>query len=83
MTGRYTLGDCRGRNPAYCGIYDSESHKPWPIYTASGDTQQQAQSEAQRLVDRLNDPGEPVYVTITGYDPAPAKPFRVLQGGRR
>jgi hypothetical protein len=56
----YVLGPCIGRHHAQCFVMMAGEERP--AFAVFGQGQREAQTRAQRLVDRLNDPGLPVYV---------------------
>lgn len=62
MTQRYLLGDAFGDNPAHCFIGDNE--EPGYPLIVTGPNQRYAQAKAARLVDLLNDPGQPFYLEL-------------------
>jgi hypothetical protein len=77
---RYQLGAAWGGHPAHCFITDKEEPS-FPLIV-TGPNQRYAQSKAARLVDLLNDPGMPFYLTLN--EPQRAAPiYRPNFGGRR
>jgi hypothetical protein len=64
---RYAIGPSAAGTPAACTVLKEDV----PYCAVFGMTEQAAQSEAARLIDRLNDLGEPVYVEVIGPGLAP------------
>jgi hypothetical protein len=80
MTKPYRLGPSFGQSPAcLCQVFKDNDLCPELIVL--GETQQDAESKAQRLIDRLNDKGLPFWLQLV--EPKPEAQIIPIRRVRR